>query len=230
MTTPSRNHTPPPTSFLTAEQVRGVVLERAPFGRRGLDDDQVQAHLDRVAEAVSLQQQELHRLTEENRQLKYALREWHRQIVGYDAAALVERTQAQIEDQIGQAEAYSRDREQQAARRYEEILGEARQRARAEAERAPAVHVERAEAPEPDVIDGASFGRRQASLRALVLSLDALSAQVDAIRQAFTFEAAELGGLPLPPGPPALRPWDRADGPATDPVAPDDTADAPAPT
>ena len=193
---------------LSPDQVRDAAFERAPFGRRGFDEHEVQGYLERVAEEMASRDVEIARLAGENRQLKHALREWHRQLVGYDSAEIIARTQQHIEAQISQAESFSREREEEAARRYEEILAEARQRAQDEAERY--VYEQGAssakEADERDRDHERARGDREwlarqtAYVGALRQALDSLASQVNATRQAFTFEADKLGDIASAPG------------------------------
>jgi DivIVA domain-containing protein len=215
---------------LSPEQVRGASFERAPFGRRGFEESEVLDYLDRVAEELAARDVEIARLESENRQLKHALREWHRQLVGYDSAEIIARTQQHIEAQIAQAEQYSREREEEATQRYEEILAEARRRAQDEAERL--VSAARAGgaaggavAPGADGGGGGAeadrlaaaewLGRQQTYVGALQQALGSLAAQVDATRQAFGVEVERLAeltsGRPAPTRAGALGP-----GPTTD--------------
>lgn len=184
---------------LSAEQVRTASFDRAPFGRRGFDEEEVQRFLHQVGDELAWRDAEIARLASENRQLKHALREWHRQLVGYDAAELIARTQQHIEAQIAQAEAYSREREEEATRRYDEIIAEARRRALTETQRlvheAGAGGAGAAE-PDGDRNDGEEWlARQQVYAHALLQSLDALAAHVHATRQAFTFEISRLGDI-----------------------------------
>lgn len=119
---------------LTAEQVREAAFERLPLGRRGLDETEVRAFLDRIADDIATRDAELSRLIDENRRLKHAVREWHRRQEGYDPAELLARAQQQVDAQIAQAEEYSREREEEATRLYDQIVNEARERARVEAQ------------------------------------------------------------------------------------------------
>jgi DivIVA domain-containing protein len=185
---------------LSPEQVRSAGFDRAHLGRRGFDEVEVSGFLAQVAEELAQRDAEIGRLTGENRQLKHALREWHRQLVGYDAAELVARTQQHVEAQIAQAEAYSREREEEASQRYEEIIAEARRGALVELQRL---------GPEPGTapLGAGPVGgigsddrqewlvRQQAYSYALVQALDALAAHVHATRQWFTFEVSRLGDI-----------------------------------
>ena len=187
---------------LSPSQVRDTTFERAPFGRRGLDETEVQSYMDRLAEELALRDIEIQRLTNENRQLKHALREWHRQLVGHDAAELIAKAQLQVEAQIAQAEAYAREREEEAARRYEAIIAEARQMAYDQAQRL----LVDTPAPLPAAVsvapaaDPAAQQRQQAYAGAILQALDSLAAQVEASRQALTYELDQLP-MPTEPGP-----------------------------
>ena len=211
---------------LSPEQVRGASFERAAFGRRGFDEHEVEAYLARVAEELAARDVEVARLDGENRQLKHALREWHRQLVGYDSAEIIARTQQHIEAQIAQAEQYSREREEEATQRYEEILAEARQRARDEASRL--VHSAREGGAGVD--GGGGRGDQQTYVGALQQALGALAAQVNATQQAFGLEVDRLGDISGASGTttPALAPAPRQ---PDDPAPADDgpNGDAPDP-
>jgi DivIVA domain-containing protein len=182
----------------TPDQIRGTTFERAPFGRRGFDEQQVHAYLGQLAEVLAARDVEISRLAGENRQLKHALREWHRQLVGYDAVDLVARTQQQIEAQIAQAESYSREREIEAARLYDEMLAEARERAQAEVEREGQ---SRGVGDDESRHDPDAVRRQRVYTGALLQALDALAAQVDATRHAFSFEVEKLVDLTDSPPP-----------------------------
>ncbi|HEY8547927.1 MAG TPA: DivIVA domain-containing protein [Acidimicrobiales bacterium] len=222
---------------LSPDQVRGATFERAPFGRRGFDEQEVLSYLERVADELAARDSEIARLEAENRQLKHALREWHRQLVGYDSAEIIARTQQHIEDQIAQAEQYSREREEEAARRYDEIVAEARRRAQEEAERVVQA------AREAGALEASATGaqgrgahangyggdaeaegqrratewlrRQQVYVGSLQQALASLAAQVDATRQAFGAEVERLTGLASLPAEAlsaAAEPGDDGDG------------------
>jgi DivIVA domain-containing protein len=173
---------------LSPEQVRSTTFERAPFGRRGFDEPAVQDFVAGLADELATRDDTIAQLARENRQLKHALREWHRQLVGYDAAELMARTQQQIEAQISQAETFSREREEEASQLYDQFAAEARERAQDEVARLLE------ENGDPNHLgDQQWLERQQTYVEALQQALDALAAQVDATRQAFAFE---LGRLP----------------------------------
>jgi DivIVA domain-containing protein len=204
---------------ISPSQVRDTTFDRAPFGRRGLDEHEVQEYMARVAEELTQRDVEIQRLTNENRQLKHALREWHRQLVGYDAAELIARAQMQIESQIDQAEAYSRERELEATQRYEEIVAEARQMAYEEARRmvaeepAGAAATPAAPVGTAPIEDPEWFERQQAYTLAVLRSLDSLAAQVDASRRALTFELKDAAPADGPRQPLQLAPPPKAEPP-----------------
>lgn len=177
---------------LTPSDVRTAVFERAPLGRRGFEDSEVQQFLEQVADELEARDAEIVRLSDENRRLKHAVREWHRRQEGFDAAELMARTQQQIDAQIAQAEEYSREREEEATRLYEQIVAEARQ----QAEAADDAGDEPSNGHEPT---GTTRGlpehqrtRPKAYVDGLVQALDALAAHVEATRQAFTLEIDRL--------------------------------------
>ncbi|MGH9213228.1 MAG: DivIVA domain-containing protein [Acidimicrobiales bacterium] len=202
---------------VSPDQVRSVGFERAPFGRRGLDELEVRAYLHEVADELALRDAEIARLAGENRQLKHALREWHRQLVGYDAAELVARTQQQIESQIAQAEAYSREREEEATRLYDDIIAEARRRALSETQRL--VHDPGSEGP-TEQVDQDWLARQRIYTDALLQALDALAAHVHATRQAFTFEVSRLGDIGEAADPSVAAAREPTDGGALPPLPP----------
>lgn len=228
---------------LSPEQVRAASFERAPFGRRGFEEHEVVGYLERVAEELASRDTEIARLEGENRQLKHALREWHRQLVGYDSAEIMARTQQHIEDQIAQAEQYSREREEEATQRYEEIVAEARRRAQEEAERVvqsareagtladagPTRPVRATNGsggdPEAEAQRRAAaewLHRQQIYVGSLQQALGSLASQVDATRQAFGLEVDRLTGLATPPATaPALALSEAAE--PDDEPEPDDT-------
>lgn len=233
---------------LTAEQVREATFERLPLGRRGLDETEVRAFLERIAEEIATRDAELNRLIDENRRLKHAVREWHRRQEGYDPAELLARAQQQVDAQIAQAEEYSREREEEATRLYDQIVNEARERARAElqAELGTGNGGRQANAGYGPSSSRPPADREQGYVNGLLQALDALAAHVDATRQAFTLEVDRLDSLDPPAtnpgdgpaalvGPTALGPAEPSEPPDTStappdddvPPAPRDTEDAP---
>jgi hypothetical protein len=157
-------------------------LVEVAFGRRGLDEYAVAQYLDRVADEIATRDDAINRLTTETRTLKHALREWHRQMVGYDGLDLVALAQQEIEEQIAQTDLYTREREKEAVRHYEQLLAEAHDRA---VEQLRADHHEQAV-------------NQRNLVGAVLQGLEALATQVDATLQAFTTEVDKMGLLDVP--------------------------------
>jgi cell division septum initiation protein DivIVA len=160
--------------------VRAATFTRTPIGRRGIDEHEVLRYLARLADEIATRDSAIGRLMQENRKLRHAMREWQREMMGYDGIDLVAMAQQEIEQQIAQTESYSRQREEEAARLYDEILAEA---------------YEQAEAQLGDLLSADRHDhlvRQQTMVTAVLQSLEALSTQVDATRQAFSFEIDRL--------------------------------------
>jgi DivIVA domain-containing protein len=172
------------TGPLSPGQVRAATFTRTPIGRRGVDEDEVVRYLDRLADEIATRDDAIGRLMHENRKLRHALREWHRDMIGYDGVDLVTLAQQQVEEQIAQTDAYSRQREEEAARLYDEIVAEACE----EAER------RFGEALSGDLQE--QTARQRTLVLALLQSLEAFATQLDATRQTF---GAELDKLQISP-------------------------------
>lgn len=187
---------------LNAAEVRQHTFNRAALGRRGLDEDEVEQYLSAVAAQFEALELDLEQLIDENRRLKHAMREWHREQMGFDSAELLARTQQEVEEQIARSESYSREREEEAARRYEAIVAEAYERA--EEALAAAKGRVTAEGPlppdgegsgavkagEPTSPAGAVSAAAQTRVDGLLQALDGLAAHIEAARSAFAQEAA----------------------------------------
>jgi DivIVA domain-containing protein len=218
-----------PVRPLAPDDLRAATFERAPFGRRGYDEYAVGRYLHRVAGEIAVRDDAIDRLLHENDKLKHSLREWHRQMVGYDGVDLVALAQQEIEQQIAQTEQYSREREEEAARLYDEILAEAHERADEVTRSAEAAAVAtearssarspglsglsgRPAAPDPD-----QLARQRTFVMALLQALEALATQVDATRRAFSVEVDKLdilgvGDVAAVTGPVAVVPDIVGDG------------------
>lgn len=187
---PPQGLPPAPRSVrpLAPGDVRAATFARTPFGRRGFDEDEVLRYLHRLADEIGTRDDAIGRLMHENRKLRHALREWHRDMIGYDGVDLVTLAQQQAEEQVAQTEGYSRQREEEATRLYDEIVAEAYE----EAER------QLGAAMSSDLRE--QTVRQRTLIVAVLQSLEALSTQVDATRQAF---GAEIDNLELlaPPEP-----------------------------
>ncbi len=173
-------HLPPRP--LGPDDLRSATFARVAFGRRGLDECAVAQYLDRVADEIAARDDTINRLTTETRTLKHALREWHRQMVGYDGLDLVALAQQEIEEQIAQTEIYTREREKEAVRHYEQLVAEAHDRAD---EQLRADHHEQAV-------------HQRNLVGAVLQGLEALATQVDATLQAFSTEVDKMGLLDDP--------------------------------
>lgn len=191
---------------LSSEQVRHQRFERAPLGRRGFDEHEVQEFIELVANELaaherSLQHvaEEMAHVAEENRRLKHAMREWHRQQMGFDSVELMARTQQEIEDQIAQTEKFSREREEDATQRYDAIIAEARQQAQEEifkARRSPPPAPTTTPDPGTETASEPTLDRQIAHAEGLLRALDGLSAHIVAAREALTSELQTLDDEP----------------------------------
>ena len=136
----------------------------------------------------------------ENGRLKDALRQWQSQQrdpharpttdVSTEAIAILSRAQRQIDAQVAEAEHYCRLREREARQRYDEIVLRAKQHAKEEAERVARAY--RVTAGGGYSSDGERAERSAVWVNALLRSLDALAAHVDATRRAFAVEVEKL--------------------------------------
>jgi len=107
-----------------------------------------------------------------------------------EAVNLLSRAQRQIEAQVADTERYCRMRAQEAQQRYDEIVHEARRQAKEEAERVARAY--RASAGSRYSPEGERAERTGVWINALLRSLDALAAHVDATRHAFAVEVERL--------------------------------------
>lgn len=121
---------------LTPAEVQITSFRKAPFGRRGFDEEQVQDFLGRV-------EQELVELLNEKTQLQDECARLRKRIVaGGDGAAgvrpedahvqsvhILSRAQQTADQYVADAERYSRELAGEARRHYDEILADAKSRA-----------------------------------------------------------------------------------------------------
>jgi DivIVA domain-containing protein len=186
---------------MSVEHIRSARFGRTPLGRRGFSEDEVTDFLHRLAEEVSGLEGELANVRAENARIKGALREWQSQAGGArgthaatsspaEAINLLSRAQRQIEAQVAETERYCRLREQEARERYEEIVNNARHHAKEDAERVARAY--RASAGSQYSPEGERAERTGVWLTALLRSLDALAAHVDATRRSFAVEVQKL--------------------------------------
>ena len=177
---PAAAAAPRPVRPLSPGELRAATFTRTPLGRRGFDEDEVLRYLDRLGGEIATRDDAIGRLMHENRKLRHALREWHRDMIGYEGVDLVSMAQQQVEEQIAQTDAYSRQREEEATRLYDEIVAEAYE----EAERRFGA------ALSGDLEEQTS--RQRTLIVAVLQSLEALATQVDATRQTFNSEIDKL--------------------------------------
>jgi cell division septum initiation protein DivIVA len=186
---------------ISVAQIRSMRFGRTPLGRRGVNEDEVSGFLLRLAEEVSGLETELTSVRTENARIKSALRDWQSQAgeiramvdrtgMPVEAINLLSRAQRQIEAQVAETERYCRLREEEARLRYDEIVSGARQHAKEEAERV--VRAYRASAGSRYSPEGERAERTGVWLNALLRSLDALAAHVEATRRSFAVEVEKL--------------------------------------
>lgn len=204
---------------ISADQLRSATFTRTPLGRRGFNEDEVTGLLHRLAEELGGLETELASARAENARIKAALRDWQSQagdgsarggvagggaVLPVEAINLLSRAQRQIEAQVAETERYCRLREQEAHQRYNEIVNGARQHAKEDAERVARAY--RASAGERYSPEGERAERTGVWLNALLRSLDALAAHVDATRRSFAVEVEKLTE-------PSSAAWAYGDGP-----------------
>jgi DivIVA domain-containing protein len=127
---------------VTPERLRTVVFGRAPFGRRGYNEEEVQRFLSRVAEDISNSDAEKARLRAEIERLRNYYRNAGvnvddratRPTPSPQAIATMTRAQQAADSQIAQAEEYARRLVAEARRRYEEVIHHAQRQAAMAAE------------------------------------------------------------------------------------------------
>lgn len=205
---------------ITADQLRSATFTRTSLGRRGFNEEEVTGFLHRLAEEIGGLENELTNARAENARIKAALRDWQSQagdggpragvgpntaVLPIEAINLLSRAQRQIEAQVAETERYCRLREQEAHQRYNEIVSGARQHAKEDAERVARAY--RASAGERYSPEGERAERTGVWLNALLQSLDALAAHVDATRRTFAVEVEKLTE-------PSSAAWAYGDSPA----------------
>jgi cell division septum initiation protein DivIVA len=190
---------------ISVAQIRSAKFGRTSIGRRGFNEDEVVGFLHRLAEEVSGLEADLASVRAENSRIKAALRDWQRQVgdsrspvsgagSSVDAINLISRAQRQIEAQVAETARYCRMRELEARQRYEEIVNTARMHAKEDADRV--AHAYRANSGGHYSPEGERAERTGAWLNALLRSLDALAAHVDATRRTFATEVEKLTESP----------------------------------
>jgi DivIVA domain-containing protein len=189
------------TRRISADQIRSASFTRTALGRRGFTEDEVIGFLHRIAEEIGGLETELANAHAENARIKTALRDWQTQAGGgasvgtglvlpAEAVNLLSRAQRQIEAQVAETERYCRLREVEAHERYNEVVNRARQHAKEDAERVALAY--RASVGNRYSPEGERAERTGVWLDALLRSLDALAAHVDATRRSFAVEVEKL--------------------------------------
>lgn len=206
---------------LSAEQIRSATFDRTPLGRRGIPEEDVQGFLLRVAEEMAARDSDVAVLTEQNRRLKAALRDWQAdhgtdmvQQASAEAVTLMSRAQEQIDAQLAQADMVARQTVQEAQQRYEQIVSEARDRANRDADRV--AHAYRASAGSNYSADQEQVHRQQVYLSALLQALDAVAAHLNATREVFAVEVQSLLTPPATPTSPSNVYGRQPQGPGAD--------------
>ncbi|HMG45300.1 MAG TPA: hypothetical protein VK611_28465 [Acidimicrobiales bacterium] len=189
-----------PPRRMSPEAVRNATFNRTMLGRRGVSEDEVQGFAHRVADELAAREADNTRLVDENRRLKQAMRDWQaqrlhepvveRHRVDADAAALLAQAQQHVDAQLAQAELYCRQREEEAVRRYDDIVRQAREQAAADAERV--AHEYRASAGPSYSSDKERIQRQRVYLGAMLKALDAVGEHLQATRAAFSVEVSNL--------------------------------------
>jgi DivIVA domain-containing protein len=130
---------------LSPEQVRRPSLARTSLGRRGYDETEVHALLNRIAAELESTLGEQATLRAENLRLKDALRQWHDRHqqspaarmeveVRQSAVQVMTRAQREADKVVADAQNYARSMVEHARSQHDEILREGYQQAQAAAE------------------------------------------------------------------------------------------------
>ncbi len=193
------SHTAP---ALTPQGVRAATFTRTGLGRRGLDPDEVNDFLDRVAEELVRRDEREAGLRADADRHKRALRSWNSEQARrstpdaqarVDAVNLMSRAQQECDRYVRQTHDYCRNLTTQAERHASEILAEAQDQAAAAADRA--AHDYRIGAGAGYSPDVEEFRRRLAWLRTFSESLGAVGSQLGATSDALRYELDKLDTL-----------------------------------
>jgi cell division initiation protein len=183
---------------LTPERLRTVEFGRAPFGRRGYNEEEVHRFLSRVAEDVTNSDAEKARLRAEIDRLRNYFRKVGvdvddrstRPAPSVDAIAVMSRAQQAADAQIARAEEYARQLVAEARKRYEAALVDAQRQATQAAEQAAVALRERTH----DTSDEQEYlARRVAWLRTFA---EVTQIQLKSTLEALAREVDKLGELP----------------------------------
>jgi len=184
---------------LTPEKLRTAEFGRAPFGRRGYNEEEVRRFLGRVAEDIRQTDGEVARLRAEIDRLRNYYREVGanvdarsgRPTPSVQAVAVMSRAQQAADAQVAQADEYARQLVLAARRRYEEILYEAQRQAANAADEAAAAYRVRGQATGGDWED---LERRVTWLRTFA---QVTQIQLKSALEALAREVDKLGDLPV---------------------------------
>jgi DivIVA domain-containing protein len=185
------------TTPLTPERVRTVEFARAPFGRRGYNEEEVHRFLSRLAEDISSSDAEKARLRAEIERLRNYYRNAGidvddrsaRPAPSPQAIAAMTRAQQSADAQIARAEEYARQLTSEARKRYEEVVQYAQRQAAQAAEQAAHAYRERGHGTNDEQ---EQLTRRIAWLRTFA---DVTQIQLRSTLEALAREVDRLGNL-----------------------------------
>ncbi len=195
---------------LTPQQVRATTFGRTPLGRRGLNEEEVDEFLDRVAEDLARRDRsEAHARANAERH-KNALRAWsieHAQSRGLgwapdphpsgaplEAINLMSQTQQSCDRYIRETQTYCRRLAEQAEQHANHIIDEARHLAAQAAERAAQEY--RVKAGAAYTSEGEELQHRLVWMRTFIDSLGSLESQLSAARDALEHDLRSLAPTP----------------------------------
>jgi cell division initiation protein len=187
----------------TPERIRNQPFSRTRIGQRGVNADEVQDFLNRVAEDVAAGDKEKADLRAEIDRLRHWYADRGEDVDGtngtrgqarlnIDAVNILSRAQQTADAQIAEAEDYARRLVAQARQQYEEILEEAQRRAEAAASQAVEVYrsSSRVQSTEAEELE-----RRIAYLRTFT---EVTQVQLRAVLDGLSDQVDKLGAIPEP--------------------------------
>jgi cell division initiation protein len=191
---------------LSPEQVRRANLTRTPLGRRGYDEHDVHALLNRVAAELESAHTEQATLRDENARLKEAMKQWHaRQTRSQGAAAangsselavrqsavqVMSRAQREADKVVADAQNYARLVVEHARNQHDEILREGYQQAQLAAEMAARRY--RAEAGSSYRADLEELERHLTWAQTFIAAIDSAENMIRAARLGLTHELRRI--------------------------------------
>ncbi len=182
---------------LSPDQVRRPTLTRTSLGRRGYDENDVHALLNRIASDLEGSLGEQASLRDENARLKEAMRQWHaRQTQSPGAQAEVEvrqsavqvmsRAQREADKVVADAQNYARAMVEHARGQHDEILREGYEQAQLAAELAARQY--RTEAGTNYRADLEELQRHLAWAQTFLAAIDSAENMIRAARMGLTHE------------------------------------------